>query len=96
MHHDGITGTEKQAVAADYAQRLAEGLADGQDVGPIPVDDLQGKEVILRFDTSKTWYTDSNGLEFGKRVRDYRETWNLTLHNEEEKVAANYVPITIA
>ncbi|RHY70432.1 hypothetical protein DYB34_010732 [Aphanomyces astaci] len=45
---------------------------------------------------SKTWYTDSNGLEFVKRVRDYRETWNLTLHNEEEKVAANYVPITIA
>ncbi|RHZ07272.1 hypothetical protein DYB37_006336 [Aphanomyces astaci] len=45
---------------------------------------------------TKTWYTDSNGLEFVKRVRDYRETWNLTLHNEEEKVAANYVPITIA
>ncbi|RHZ30379.1 hypothetical protein DYB31_010868, partial [Aphanomyces astaci] len=69
-------------------------------VGPIPIDDQQGKEVILRFDTSiqseKTWYTDSNGLEFVKRVRDYRETWNLTLHNEEEKVAANYVPITIA
>ncbi|ETW07207.1 hypothetical protein H310_01796 [Aphanomyces invadans] len=51
-------------------------------VGPIPIDDGQGKEVILRFDTSvqseKTWYTDSNGLEFVKRV------------------AANYVPITIA
>ncbi|RHY24259.1 hypothetical protein DYB36_012561, partial [Aphanomyces astaci] len=48
-------------------------------VGPIPIDDDQGKEVILRFDTSIQ-----------------SETWNLTLHNEEEKVAANYVPITIA
>ncbi|KAG9404584.1 hypothetical protein AC1031_004785 [Aphanomyces cochlioides] len=69
-------------------------------VGQIPIDDNQGKEVILRFDTSlkteKKWYTDSNGLEFVERVRDFRETWNLTLHNEEERVAANYVPITIA
>ncbi|ETW07206.1 hypothetical protein H310_01795 [Aphanomyces invadans] len=69
-------------------------------VGPIPIDDGQGKEVILRFDTSvqseKTWFTDSNGLEFVKRVRNHRDTWNLTLHNDEEKVAANYVPITIA
>ncbi|CAK4634012.1 hypothetical protein AeMF1_003692 [Aphanomyces euteiches] len=69
-------------------------------VGPIPIEDAQGKEVIVRFDTSlateKKWYTDSNGLEFVERIRDYRETWNLTLHNEEEKVAANYVPITIA
>ncbi|OQR96352.1 lysosomal alpha-mannosidase [Thraustotheca clavata] len=67
-------------------------------VGPIPIDDHQGKEVILRFDTNlasnKRWYTDSNGLEFVERVRDYRETWNLTLHNDEEHVAANYVPIT--
>ncbi|KDO19426.1 hypothetical protein SPRG_15416 [Saprolegnia parasitica CBS 223.65] len=67
-------------------------------VGPIPIDDHQGKEVILRFDSNvasnKRWYTDSNGLEYVERVRDFRETWNLTLHNDEEHVAANYVPIT--
>ncbi|KDO33515.1 hypothetical protein SPRG_19152 [Saprolegnia parasitica CBS 223.65] len=67
-------------------------------VGPIPIDDHQGKEVILRFDSNvasnKRWYTDSNGLEYIERVRDFRETWNLTLHNDEEHVAANYVPIT--
>ena len=27
-HHDGLSGTEKQAVADDYAQRLAEGEAE--------------------------------------------------------------------
>ncbi|EQC27315.1 hypothetical protein SDRG_14840 [Saprolegnia diclina VS20] len=67
-------------------------------VGPIPIDDHQGKEVILRFDSNvasnKRWYTDSNGLEYVERIRDFRETWNLTLHNDEEHVAANYVPIT--
>ncbi|OQR97299.1 lysosomal alpha-mannosidase [Achlya hypogyna] len=69
-------------------------------VGPIPIDDHQGKEVIVRFASdvasNKRWYTDSNGLEFVERVRDYRATWNLTLHNDEERVTANYVPITTA
>lgn len=69
-------------------------------VGPIPIDDHQGKEVILRFDTNKAiksngrWYTDSNGLEFVERVRNYRATWNLTLHDDQEFVAANYAPVT--
>lgn len=26
QHHDGVSGTEKQAVAFDYAQRLSEGI----------------------------------------------------------------------
>ncbi len=26
QHHDAITGTEKQAVAFDYAQRLSDGI----------------------------------------------------------------------
>ncbi|OQR94399.1 lysosomal alpha-mannosidase [Thraustotheca clavata] len=70
-------------------------------VGPVPVvEDNQGKEVILRIDTelasNKKWYSDSNGLEFVKRIRDHRATWNLTLHNDAEHVAANYVPIASA
>ncbi|KAI9915291.1 hypothetical protein PsorP6_007121 [Peronosclerospora sorghi] len=69
-------------------------------VGPVPIEDKQGKEVILRFDTGKsiaskgTLYTDSNGLEFMKRVRNHRDSWNLTLHDNQEAVAANYFPIT--
>ena len=26
QHHDAVTGTEKQAVAFDYAQRLSDGI----------------------------------------------------------------------
>ena len=49
-------------------------------VGPIPVDDKVGKEVILRFNASSiasegVWYTDSNGREFQERKRNSRPTW---------------------
>lgn len=41
-------------------------------VGPIPVDDDIGKEIITQFKTTmktnKTFYTDSNGRDFIKRV----------------------------
>ncbi|CEG47425.1 lysosomal alpha [Plasmopara halstedii] len=69
-------------------------------IGPVPIDDNKGKEVIVRFDagnsiaSNATLFTDSNGLEFMKRVRNHRDTWNLTLHDDEEAVSANYFPIT--
>jgi hypothetical protein len=41
-------------------------------IGPIPVDDGIGKEVITRLTanmvTNSTFYTDSNGRDFLKRV----------------------------
>ena len=30
QHHDGVSGTEKQAVAFDYAQRLSDGIDSAQ------------------------------------------------------------------
>jgi len=66
-------------------------------VGPIPNDDKKGKEVVTHFKsdlaTDGTIYTDSNGREFLKRVRDYRPTWELDV---TEEVAGNYYPITSA
>ncbi|XP_046293708.1 lysosomal alpha-mannosidase isoform X1 [Marmota monax] len=63
-------------------------------VGPIPVGEGWGKEVISRFDTPlKTnglFYTDSNGREILQRKRDYRPTWELDLW---EPVAGNYYPV---
>ncbi|GMF13523.1 unnamed protein product [Phytophthora lilii] len=69
-------------------------------VGSVPIADKKGKEVIVRFDAGDsiasdgTLFTDSNGLEFVKRMRNHRDTWNLTLHDNTEAVAANYFPIT--
>nr|XP_058918757.1 lysosomal alpha-mannosidase isoform X1 [Kogia breviceps] len=63
-------------------------------VGPIPVGDGWGKEVISRFntvlETDGLFYTDSNGREILERRRDYRLTWKL---NQTEPVAGNYYPV---
>uniref|UniRef100_A0A8C3W8Z6 Alpha-mannosidase n=1 Tax=Catagonus wagneri TaxID=51154 RepID=A0A8C3W8Z6_9CETA len=63
-------------------------------VGPIPVGDSWGKEIISRFDTTLEtnglFYTDSNGREILERRRDYRPTWKL---NQTEPVAGNYYPV---
>ncbi|XP_024863643.1 lysosomal alpha-mannosidase [Kryptolebias marmoratus] len=63
-------------------------------VGPVPVSDGQGKEVITRLDTSiKTaefFYTDSNGREVLQRKKDFRPTWQL---KQTEPIAGNYYPI---
>jgi lysosomal alpha-mannosidase len=64
-------------------------------IGPIPVKDGIGKEVISRFSTSlesnRTFYTDANGRQIMQRVRDYRATWPL---RQTEPVAGNYYPVT--
>ncbi|ONK72632.1 uncharacterized protein A4U43_C04F21420 [Asparagus officinalis] len=65
-------------------------------IGPIPTDDDVGKEVITRLTanmaTNKTFYTDSNGRDFLKRIRDYREDWNLQV---TQPVAGNYYPLNL-
>ncbi|CAD7086199.1 unnamed protein product [Hermetia illucens] len=64
-------------------------------VGPIPVDDNIGKEVVSRFSselkTNGVFYTDSNGRQTLKRVRNQRPDY--TFHLREE-VSGNYYPIT--
>jgi hypothetical protein len=66
-------------------------------VGPIPIDDGVGKEVVHRIRTNitnnGTFYTDSNGREFIKRQRSERQTWSL---REFEPVAGNYYPVNTA
>ncbi len=63
-------------------------------VGPIPIGDNIGKEIIMRYDTDiqsqSKYYTDANGREVLERIRDYRSTWNYTVN---EPVSGNYYPI---
>ena len=53
-------------------------------VGPVPINDGKGKEVILAYDTNiqnqGQFYTDANGREVLLRTRDYRPTWSLYRH----------------
>ena len=53
------------------------------------------QEVIARYSfpslaSGAVFYTDSNGRDWQRRVRDQRPTWNLTLTSP---VAANYYPV---
>jgi hypothetical protein len=67
-------------------------------VGPIPIKDGRGKEVVSRLTTSNisqdnVYYTDSNGREFITRQKNFRPTWDLTVF---EPVAGNYYPVNAA
>ena len=63
-------------------------------VGPTPFEDGLGREIVSRFttdlDNDGIWYTDSNGREMQKRVRNFRQTW---AYNNTEPVAGNYYPV---
>jgi alpha-mannosidase len=65
-------------------------------VGPIPIDDGLGKEVVTKLTTNLTsnneFYTDSNGRDFLKRVRDQRTDWDLEV---KEPIAGNYYPLNL-
>lgn len=67
-------------------------------VGPIPVGDGRGKEIVTRFSSNvrnskNVFYTDSNGREFIRRQKNYRPTWDI---NVFEPVAGNYYPVNTA
>ncbi|ESW33614.1 hypothetical protein PHAVU_001G084700 [Phaseolus vulgaris] len=65
-------------------------------VGPIPIEDGTGKEIATQIsttmETNKTFYTDSNGRDFIKRIRDYRTDWDLEVN---QPAAGNYYPINL-
>ncbi|KAK9271505.1 hypothetical protein L1049_001864 [Liquidambar formosana] len=65
-------------------------------IGPIPVDDGIGKEITTQITTNmktnKTFYTDSNGRDFIKRIRDFRTDWDLQVN---QPIAGNYYPVNL-
>eukprot|EP01032_Pedospumella_encystans_P011646 gene11646-13532_t len=92
---------------SDYARQIVR-VRDGSPVvelewtvGPVPINDGIGKEVISKFTSGlrtgekgrSKFYTDSNGREFMERVFNYRPTWDLEVY---EPIAGNYYPLTAA
>ena len=63
-------------------------------VGPIPIGDNIGKEIIIRYNTDinneKKFYTDANGRQVLERIRDYRPTWH---YFPDDPISSNYYPI---
>ncbi|KZV46217.1 lysosomal alpha-mannosidase-like [Dorcoceras hygrometricum] len=66
------------------------------EVGPIPIDDGFGKEIVTRIKSkignNKIFYTDSNGRDFLERIRDHRTDWDLQVN---QPIAGNYYPINL-
>lgn len=83
--------------------RLWHGVADSFEtswtIGPVPVADSVGKDVVTRYDLAGgfnnegRWRTDANTWEMQPRVRNSRQSYVL---NVTEPVAQNYFPINIA
>jgi alpha-mannosidase len=66
-------------------------------VGEIPWKDNVGKEVVLQYNSqiqsNGSWSADSNAREMVPRLRNHRESWNLSV---TEPIAGNYVPVNAA
>ncbi|CAI5511416.1 unnamed protein product, partial [Closterium sp. Naga37s-1] len=64
-------------------------------IGPTP-DDNKGHEVVTRFSAPissyKTFFTDSNGRRYLKRIVDHRADWELTV---TDPIAGNFYPVTV-
>ena len=91
---------EVRQTFADWATQVIR-LYEGADyaefeytVGPIPYQDGLGKEIISIFKsdlmTDREYYTDANGREMQKRVRNHRDTFKINL---TEPVSSNYYPV---
>ncbi|EDX04287.1 GD22382 [Drosophila simulans] len=65
-------------------------------VGPIPIDDKLGSEFVTNFkseiSSNGVFYTDSNGRELMKRVKDKREDFVADL--SRQPVSGNFYPVT--
>ena len=100
LMYEGPLFQEIQQEFSEYVSQSLRLYNDSADVevdwlvGPIPIKDGVGKEVVVVYQTSlksgDKFLTDSNGRQLLERTRNHRPTWKLNL---TEAVSANYYPI---
>lgn len=92
-----IRTTIKQEVSLRYDETVT--LTIGIDGNTTYINSIIGNielgtEYVLRFqtdlETNGEFFTDSNGRQILKRIRNHRPQWNLTL---EEPIPGNYYPV---
>ncbi|OWF45655.1 lysosomal alpha-mannosidase-like [Mizuhopecten yessoensis] len=92
QHHDAVSGTEKQPVAYDYAQRLARGVAECQKV----VNDAFGK--LSPFNTSVSppgqQFCNSLNISVCGLTENYKQ-FTLTVYNPLGQAVTSWVRIPV-
>ncbi len=103
-YFSGAVSEEVHIVFSDWVTQIvrlpsgAQYLEVEYAVGPVPIDDAWGKEVITKYSTniqtSSTFYTDSNAREMQVRIRNYRPTYRI--NTTSEPITSNYYPMNAA
>ncbi|GBG29934.1 Alpha-mannosidase [Hondaea fermentalgiana] len=102
--HHGSHVTEVRQKLSDWVSHVIRLTANSPyveveyTVGPIPIEDNVGKEVIVRYstdlDSDVVFSTDSNGLEMQARIRDqHPASYPAPRNISDEHVAGNYYPV---
>lgn len=83
-----------------YYPRLSEVIHFDLELNGISIDDGIGKDVTINwkfddFEDGEQFWTDSNGLEMQKRIKDARFSFELD-HSGQQNVSWNYYPINSA
>lgn len=102
VHYKNADGSQEihQTYDSSYIQQVVrvspqkEAIEFEYLVGPIPVDDNVGKEVVARYTTNlnnnNTFWTDANGRQMLERKLNFRPTWKYQVN---EPTAGNYYPV---
>ena len=92
--------SESALLRVTYKPRFSEIIKFDLELNGVNIDDGIGKDVAINwkfydFEDGEQFWTDSNGLEMQKRIKDYRYSYNLDLSGNQN-VSWNYYPINSA
>jgi hypothetical protein len=84
-----------------FSHTFSEMIEFEVELNGIPLEDKQGKDVTVNwrmydgFNSNKTFWTDTNGLEMQQRWVDYQPTFPRN-KSSEQHIANNFYPVTSA